>query len=60
MYSEYLCPFCISKNECVGPHIKEDDSEEFEAYSLNQYRLGYVAFLDDAIEALKNLQKKIV
>jgi len=56
----YLCPFCITENECLGPHIKEDDLDEFEAHSLNQYRSGYMAFLNDAIKALENLQKKIV
>jgi hypothetical protein len=34
---DYMCPFCVTPWKCNGPHIDQDDLEEFESYV--QYKI---------------------
>lgn len=38
---DYMCPFCVTPWKCNGPHIDEDDLEEFEAYVQDRIKEAF-------------------
>lgn len=47
---KYLCPFCVSSWDCDGPHIKEEDLNNF------YERIGYIS-KDLALLAVEEIEK---
>lgn len=46
---KYLCPFCVSSWDCDGPHIKEEDLNNF------YERIGYIS-KDLALLAVEEIE----
>ena len=47
---QWLCIFCLSSKECVGPHIAEEHTKSF-------YEFAYYAKEDHADAAIEEIEK---
>lgn len=47
---QWLCVFCLSSKECLGPHITEEHSQSF-------YEFLYYAREDHADSAVEEIEK---
>lgn len=47
---QFLCVFCLSSKECLGPHISEEHSESF-------YEFLYYSREDHADTAVEEIEK---
>lgn len=47
---KYLCPFCVSSWDCDGPHIEEEDLNNF------YERIGYIS-KDLALLAVEEIKR---
>ena len=52
------CPFCVTDWKCNGPHIDSDDMKEFTSYVQDERFYAREQALDEAVQAVENLQCK--